>query len=761
MKKKTLSNEKLGNRILEWFAAHPKDSYNYLQISQELGIFGRNNRANVYDMLNDMLEQGLLREVSTGRFTLTEAERQADNEYEGIFDRRHNGMHQVKVEGFEEAFTVYDGDDMQALDGDKVKIKKVHSKRSSNGMQARVVEVIERVEHRYVGVLQQSGRYNFVIPDNRSLDKDIYIPVERLGKAKNGDKVVVLIERWPQFSKNPIGKIEDILGKNGENNAEMHAILAEFGLPYKYPEHLVKAAQKIEAGITEEEVARREDYRDVVTFTIDPADAKDFDDALSLKKLKNGNWEAGVHIADVSHYVQQGTAIDEEAYKRATSIYLVDRTIPMLPEKLCNELCSLRQDEDKLCYSAIFEMDDDANVKKSRIVKTVIRSNRRFNYEEAQNIIETGEGDFKDEVLTLDKLAKKLRAKRFEDGAIAFDRSEVKFILDEKGKPTDVYFKNAKDSNKLVEEFMLLANRTVAETIGTALNKSSKKPKTFVYRVHDQPSSEKLMSLAGMASRFGHKMPAMGNNKAISQGINNLMKEIHERPEENLLSALAIRSMAKAIYTTQNIGHYGLAFDYYTHFTSPIRRYPDTMVHRLLDRYLNKGGRSVPGVQFEEYCKHCSEMEQTAAQAERASIKYKQAEFLKDRLGEVFDGTVSGVSEWGFYVELDANLCEGLVPVRDLKDDHYVYDEKNFCLIGRRTHRRYTLGDKVKVQVAAVNMERKTIDFKLEDGSEPIHMPRVSSSGSKGSKSSKGSKGSSGSSPKPKGNPRAKGNKKK
>lgn len=713
--KKNTSSEKLANRILEWFATHPKDSYNYLQVSQELGIFGRSNRANVYDMLTEMYAQGLLKEVSPGRFTLADAERKAEVELEGVFDRRHNGMHQVKVEGFEDTFTVYDGDDMQALTGDKVKIKKIGGRRSKdNGMQARVLEVIERIEHRYVGVLQQSGKYNFVIPDNRSLDKDIYIPNERIGKAKNGDKVFVQIERWPQFSKNPIGKIIDILGKNGENNAEMHAILAEFGLPYKYPKNLVKQAEAIDAGITPEEIAKREDYRDVVTFTIDPADAKDFDDALSIKKLDNGHWEAGVHIADVSHYVQPNTPIDEEAFKRATSIYLVDRTIPMLPEKLCNELCSLRQDEDKLTYSTIFEMDDDANVLKSRIVKTVIRSNRRFNYEEAQNIIETGQGDFAPEVLALDRLAKQLRARRFAEGAIAFDRAEVKFVLDNKGKPTDVYFKIAKDSNKLVEEFMLLANRTVAETIGKAINKTSKKAKTFVYRVHDQPSQEKLMNLAGMASRFGHKVQAVGNNKAISQGINKLMKDIHDRPEENLLSTLAIRSMAKAVYTTQNIGHYGLAFDYYTHFTSPIRRYPDTMVHRLLDRYLNNGGRSVPGVQYEEYCKHCSEMEQTAAQAERASIKYKQAEYLADRLGEVFEGTVSGVSEWGFYVELKDNMCEGLVPVRDLKDDHYVYDERNVCLIGRRTHKRYTLGDKVKVQVAAVNMERKTIDFKLE-----------------------------------------------
>lgn len=712
MKKNSSSNEKLANRILDWFAAHPKDSYNYLQVSQELGIFGRTNRAKVYDMLMDMLEQGLLREVSPGRFSLAENERNSKVELEGIFERRHNGMHLVRVEGYEEPFTVYDGDDMQALTGDKVKIHKIRQSKS-NGMKARVHEVIERVEHRYVGVLQQSGKYNFVIPDNRSLDKDIYIPNERLGKAKNGDKVVVKIERWPQFSKNPIGQIIDILGKNGENNAEMHAILAEYGLPYKYPDHLVKAAQKIEAGITPEEIAKREDYRDVITFTIDPADAKDFDDALSIRKLKNGHWEAGVHIADVSHYVLPNTPIDEEAYKRATSIYLVDRTIPMLPEKLCNELCSLRQDEDKLTYSTIFEMDDDANVIKSRIVKTVTRSNRRFNYEEAQQIIETGQGDFAPEVLALDRLAKQLRARRFAEGAIAFDRAEVKFVLDNKGKPTDVYFKIAKDSNKLVEEFMLLANRTVAETIGTALNKTSKKPKTFVYRVHDQPSQEKMMSLAGMASRFGHKIQAVGNNKVISQGINKLMKDIHDRPEENLLSTLAIRSMAKAVYTTQNIGHYGLAFEYYTHFTSPIRRYPDTMVHRLLDRYLNNGGRSVPGVQYEEYCKHCSDMEQTAAQAERSSIKYKQAEYLGDRLGEIFEGQISGVSEWGFYVELKDNMCEGLVPARDLKDDHYVYDEKNMCLIGRRNHRRFTLGDKVKVQVAAVNMERKTIDFKL------------------------------------------------
>ena len=708
-------------RITEWFSQHPNSSYNYLQVSQEMGIFGRSNRSDVYETLTALAQQGFLREVSTGRYTLSQIK---GEEMVGIFERRHNGMHLVSVEGKEEPFTVLDGDDMQALSGDKVRLQKVLGRsfgrmaRGMGGPRARVTEVVERVPHRYVGTLTKSNKYAFVTPDNRSLDKDIYIPNELLGKAHDGDKVVVDFQRWPEFSKNPIGKVVDVLGQKGENNTEMHAILAEYGLPYKYPQNVVKAADKIADGCTPDEIARREDLRDVCTFTIDPADAKDFDDALSLRKLDNGHWEAGVHIADVTFYVKPDSVIDKEAFSRATSVYLVDRTIPMLPEKLCNELCSLRQDEDKLCFSCLFEMDDDANVLKSRIVRTCIRSNRRFTYEEAQNIIETGKGDFAVEVLQLDRLAKQLRARRFAEGAIAFARAEVKFQIDEKGTPVDVYFKVSKDANKLVEEFMLLANRTVAEAIGKVKNeklkaKSGRKAKTFVYRVHDQPMPEKLENLASLAARFGHKMPSLGNNKTISQGINTLMKDIHDRPEENMLSMLAIRSMAKAVYTTENIGHYGLAFDFYTHFTSPIRRYPDCMVHRLLDRYLMQEGRSAPKEQYEEACKHCSDMEQLAASAERASIKYKQAEYLAARMGQVFEGTVSGVSEWGVYVELNDSKCEGLVPVRDLKDDHYVYDEKNFCLIGRRTHKRYTLGDSLKVQVAAVNMERRTIDFVL------------------------------------------------
>lgn len=750
-KKSSKGAEKLLARIVEWFAAHPKDSYNYLQISQELSIFGRTARADVYDMLATLAEQGSLREVTPGRYMLGNMETgdtTRGEELIGVFERRHNGLHNVRIDirledgslKYEDPFTVLDGDDMQALSGDRVRIQKISVKRSHRGNhhrgndapmgpQARVVEVVERVAHRYIGVLQKNNKYAFVTPLNRQLDRDIYIPNELLGKAKNGDKVVVDFERWPAFSKNPVGRIVDVLGAAGENNTEMHAILAEFGLPYKYPESLVRQANKIQDGCTSEEIARRLDYREVTTFTIDPADAKDFDDALSIRKLKNGNWECGVHIADVTFYMHPDSAINKEAFNRATSIYLVDRTIPMLPEKLCNELCSLRQDEDKLTYSVIFEMDNDANVIKSEIRKSCIRSNRRFCYDEAQEIIETGKGDFAPELLQMDRLAKQLRARRFAEGAIGFERAEVKFNLDETGRPTGVYFKESKDANKLVEEFMLLANRTVAETIGKDVKpqkvdgKMRKKAKAFVYRVHDQPNVDKLEGLAGVASRFGHNVNAFKGlshdevdrtrNQAISQGINRLMQEIKGRPEENMLSLLAIRTQAKAMYTTDNIGHYGLAFKYYTHFTSPIRRYPDCMVHRLLDRYLNQQGRSVPLPALEEECKHCCDMEVLSVQAERASIKYKQAEYLRDHMGEIFEGQICGLSEYGFYVEIKSNLCEGMVSIRDLRDDHYVYDENNFCLIGRRNHKRYTLGDNVRVKVASVNMERKTVDFVL------------------------------------------------
>ena len=532
---------------------------------------------------------------------------------------------------------------------------------------------------------------------------------DKLKGGKTGDKAIVRITEWPEEAKNPLGEVVDILGTAGDNNAEMNAILAEFDLPYKYPANVEKAAEKISDAIPEEEIAKREDFRGVTTFTIDPKDAKDFDDALSARKLDNGNWEVGVHIADVTYYVKPESLIDREAFSRATSVYLVDRTIPMLPERLCNQICSLRPDEEKLCFSVIFELNKNAEIQQSHITRTIIKSDRRFTYEEAQAVIETGEGEYKEEILALNGLAQKLRDRRFKDGAIAFDRYEVKFDIDENGKPLGTYIKESKEANKLIEEFMLLANRTVAEFIGKSKNKTKK---TFVYRIHEQPDPEKLRDFSAFISRFGYKMRTEGTKTDISKGINKLLDSVQGKPEENLVETLAIRSMQKAHYTTDNIGHYGLAMDYYTHFTSPIRRYPDMMVHRLLERYL-AGGRSVIKNKYEEYCKHCSEMEMVASNAERSSIKYKQVEFMKDKLGQVFDGVVSGVTEWGLYVELNDNKCEGLVPIRDLDDDYYEFDDKNYCLLGRRTKRIYRLGDAITVKVAQANLERKQLDFAL------------------------------------------------
>ena len=532
---------------------------------------------------------------------------------------------------------------------------------------------------------------------------------DKLKGGKGGDKAIVRITEWPEEAKNPLGEVVDILGTAGDNDAEMNAILAEFDLPYKYPANVEKAAEKISDAIPEEEIAKREDFRGVTTFTIDPKDAKDFDDALSARKLDNGNWEVGVHIADVTYYVKPESLIDREAFSRATSVYLVDRTIPMLPERLCNQICSLRPNEEKLCFSVIFELNKNAEIQQSHITRTIIKSDRRFTYEEAQAVIETGEGEYKEEILALNGLAQKLRDRRFKDGAIAFDRYEVKFDIDENGKPLGTYIKESKEANKLIEEFMLLANRTVAEFIGKSKNKTKK---TFVYRIHEQPDPEKLRDFSAFISRFGYKMRTEGTKTDISKGINKLLDSVQGKPEENLVETLAIRSMQKAHYTTDNIGHYGLAMDYYTHFTSPIRRYPDMMVHRLLERYL-AGGRSVIKNKYEEYCKHCSEMEMVASNAERSSIKYKQVEFMKDKLGQVFDGVVSGVTEWGLYVELNDNKCEGLVPIRDLDDDYYEFDDKNYCLLGRRTKRIYRLGDAITVKVAQANLERKQLDFAL------------------------------------------------
>ena len=596
------------------------------------------------------------------------------------------------------------------MDGDKVKVS-FFAKRKHHMIEAEVVEILERSNDTFVGRLSVSKQYAFLLTESSRLANDIFIPKDKLKGGKDGDKAVVKVTEWPDEFKNPIGEVIDVLGPVGDNNAEMHAILAEFGLPYVYPKKVVAAAEKISTEITEEEIAKREDFRNVLTFTCDPADAKDFDDALSIRKTESGLWEVGVHIADVTHYVEEGSIIDKEALNRATSVYLVDRTIPMLPEKLCNNLCSLRPDEDKLAYSVIFELDEDAFVRNSRIVHTVIRSNRRFCYEEVQAIIENQKGEYADEILVLDKMAKKLRERRFKNGAVNFDRVEVKFNIDEKGKPLSVYFKESKDANKLIEEFMLLANRTVAERIGKV--GKDKKAKTFVYRVHDLPDPEKLENLSQFISRFGYKLRTSGSRNDITKSLNNLLNDVHGKKEENLIETISVRAMMKAYYSTHNIGHYGLAFDYYTHFTSPIRRYPDMMVHRLLTHYLEQEGRSANLKKYESMCEQSSKMEEIAAQAERASIKYKQVEFMADKIGQVFEGVISGICEWGIYVELNDSKCEGLVPMRDLDDDYYEFDEKNYCLRGRRDHHVYQLGDAMKVKVARADLEKKQLDFEL------------------------------------------------
>ena len=702
---KHMKKKELAEIMVNYFRNRPTDVLTLKQLYGGLNLTTHPLKMLCADIVEEMMEDDFLVETEKGHYKLNEQ----GQVLTGTFVRKSNGKNAFVPDEGGEPILIAERNAAHAMNNDKVKVV-ICARRRRHDPEGQVIEIIQRADATYVGTLKVTKNYAFLLTETTTLANDIFIPKEKLKGGKDGDKAVVKITEWPDEAKNPFGMVVDILGKAGDNTTEMHAILAEYGLPYTYPANVEAAAEKISAEITPEDYAEREDCREVVTFTIDPKDAKDFDDALSIRALKPGLWEVGVHIADVSHYVKEGQVIDKEAFKRATSVYLVDRTIPMLPERLCNFICSLRPDEEKLAYSVIFQMNDKAEVKDYRIRHTVIRSNRRFTYEEAQAMIEGGEGDYKAEILELNRLAQILREKRLANGAINFDRCEVKFEIDEKGKPVSVYFKEAKEANKLIEEFMLLANRTVAEHIGKV--PKNKKPKVLPYRIHDLPEPEKLDNLNQFIARFGYKIRTGGSKKEVSQSINRLLGDVNGKKEQNLIETVSLRAMQKARYSIYNIGHYGLAFDYYTHFTSPIRRYPDLMVHRLLTRY-EAGGRTATADKYEPMCEHSSAMEQTAANAERASIKYKQVEFMSERLGQEYDGVISGVTEWGIYVEINENKCEGMVPMRDLGDDYYLFDEKNYCLIGRRHHRKFSLGDPVKIKVARANLEKKQLDFTL------------------------------------------------
>lgn len=697
--KKTL----LVEAILRTFQSAPTMIYNYRQISKLVET--PTQRLQIAEILCLLADDGVLIELEPGRFRYNNVGTMAV----GTFHRRSNGKNSFVSDDDGQSIFVAERNSRHAMDGDKVRVQ-LFARRKGATPEAEVMEILESKRNTFVGKLQITRGVAFLVTEDKTLSNDIFIPKDMLNGGRNNDKAVVRIVEWPDNAKNPLGEVIDVLGVAGQNNAEMHAILAEYGLPYAYPQHVEQAADGIPVDIADDELAARDDFRAVTTFTIDPHDAKDFDDALSLRQTAHNEWEVGVHIADVSHYVESGSVIDNEAYTRATSVYLVDRTIPMLPERLCNQICSLRPNEDKLSFSVIFKLNDHAEIQSTRICRTVIRSDRRFTYEEAQAVIETGVGDFRTEILTLNRLAQQLRNKRFAAGAIDFDRYEVKFETDAAGKPLRVYYKESKEANKLIEEFMLLANKTVAEYVGKP--PKGKTQKTFVYRIHETPNPEKMETFAAFIRRFGYKLKTDGSKNEITKSINQLLDAAKGKPEENLIETLAVRSMQKARYSTGNIGHYGLAFAHYAHFTSPIRRYPDLMVHRLLERYL-AGGSSVPADRCEEQCDHCSEMEQLAANAERASIKYKQVEFMSDKIGKTFDGVISGVTEWGLYVELNENKCEGLVPIRDLDDDYYEFDEKNYCLAGKRRKRIYRLGDPLTIKVIHANLERKQLDFSL------------------------------------------------
>ena len=723
---KRMSKKQLSERLQDFFASQPSKTLSFKEIFRALKLDTHPLKMLAIDIMEEMTWDDFLTRVTESSYKLnTKGQVQ-----EGTFIRKSNGKNSFLPDDGGTPIFVSERNSMWATNGDRVKVSFM-ARRKKHIKEAQVIEILQRSKDQFVGRLRVDRNMAYLITPENTFVHDIIIPKRKLKGGKDNDKAIVKIMQWPDAEhKNLIGEVVDVLGQTGDNDVEMNTILAQYGLPYIYPKAVEEAAERISGEITKQDEAEREDFREVFTCTIDPRDAKDFDDALSIKQLDNGQWQVGVHIADVSHYVTEGSIIDKEAVKRATSVYLVDRTIPMLPERLCNYICSLRPDEDKLAYSVIFNLDDEANVKDYRIVHTIIRSNRRYAYEEVQEILEangvidgTGEpapkapkggykGENADKLVTLDRLAKLLRAKRFKAGAVKFDREELHFDIDEHGKPIRCYFKRSRDANKLIEEFMLLANRTVAESIGKI--KKGRKAKTLPYRIHDNPDPQKMETLRQFIVKFGYKVKTDGTKGAMARSLNKLMDDCDGRPEAKMIQSVALRAMMKAKYSVHNIGHFGLAFDYYTHFTSPIRRYPDTMVHRLLTRYAN-GGRSANEKHYEELCEHCSEMELVAQNAERDSIKYKMVEFMAKKLGETYDAHISGITSYGIYAEIDENHCEGMIPMRDLGDDYYDFDERNFCLIGRRHHHKYQLGDAIRIQVAKANLEKKQLDFTVAE----------------------------------------------
>jgi ribonuclease R len=704
-KKSNSFNLVLTKLITDVFEKSGNKPLNYKQVASKLNLHDDESRGLILEILKEETKKGILNEPEKGKFIL----KQLKTFVTGKVDMTSDGSaYIVSEDEFEEDIFVAPRKLRNALHGDIVKVY-VYAKNKGRKKDGEVVEIIQRAKMDFTGIVNLSDRFAFFIPDDRKMLHDIFIPIDSLKGAKDKDKAIARIVDWPEDAKNPIGEITHVLGKQGENNAEMNAILADYGFPLAFPDAVEKQAEAIEENILAEEIAKRRDFREVLTFTIDPADAKDFDDAISFRKLDNGNVEVGVHIADVSHYVQQGTALDKEAFERGTSVYLVDRVIPMLPERLSNGLCSLRPNEDKLCFSAVFELDDEANVVEQWFGKTIIHSDTRFSYEDAQEILENKSGKHSEELLKLNELAYILRERKFKHGAISFESVEIKFHLDENGKPLGVYAKERKDAHKLIEDYMLLANKKVAEFI--AKKGKGKQKLTFVYRSHDSPKEDALLSFSQFALKFGYKID-ISSGRETAKSLNFLMADVEGKKEQNVLTQLAIRSMAKAVYTTKKHSHYGLAFDYYTHFTSPIRRYPDVMVHRLLELYL-AGGKSVSEDEYEKFSMHSSQMEKKAADAERASVKYKQAEFLQNNIGMEYNGIISGLTEWGMYVEIIENKCEGMIRLRDLNDDFYVLDEKNYCIIGQRRKKKYQLGDEVKILVKKVDLAKRQIDFSL------------------------------------------------